>query len=109
MLDKEYCKSEEDCNNIGIHLTTIFQKTADLCLKNQKKSMNRTKKDNTKNEFKNVEIMFLYDRLKNDISNISKLLQKYPRDPYIRGRYFTLSKNIRKTIKKLKLNKRTIC
>ena len=38
MLDKEYCKSDEDCNNIGIHLTTIFQKTADLCLKNLKMS-----------------------------------------------------------------------
>ena len=52
--------------------------------------------------------MILYYNLKKEINHTSNLLRKYPRDPYIRGRFFTLSKNIRRTIKKAEIDQRNL-
>ena len=44
--------------------------------------------------------------MKKDMKNLAYLLTKYPRDPIIRGRFFTLKKSINKTIKQTLIDQR---
>ena len=49
--------------------------------------------------------MHLYYKLNKDISHISQLYQKYPRDPFIRGKFFLIRKNVLKTIQQAEIIK----
>ena len=98
ILENDYYLDQTGVDQIGKDLTNLIINAADMSLK---RKLNVNNKKKRKHVF-NKDIDDIYKRLKQDIKNIGYLLSKYPRDPFIRGRYFYLKKNIKQIIAKAK-------
>ena len=96
ILQNNYPVDQSGADKIGSDLTTLIQKSAKISLK-RKRSFKHSNK--LKHKFKNTELQLLYYKIKKDLNNLAYLLKKYPNDPYIRGRFFTEKKNIKKFVK----------
>ena len=93
---KTYKKSQEGLSLLCNDITNLYTTAANQSLKKHK--LNK-KKGNTKhNKLDNRN----YQTLKNTVKSLGKLMQQYPHDPQIRGRYLNTKKNFNKTLKKMK-------
>ncbi|CAG2209397.1 unnamed protein product [Mytilus edulis] len=88
-----------DINNMIKDVNTIFYEAANLSLKQKptKKSTSKLKQ-NVKKKPNWLDASL--SKLKNNLNDKEKLLQKYPFDPVIRSSFFSLLKHYRKTRKK---------
>ena len=96
IMSKNYPIDQNGADDLGQCIVTLFQKIANLSLKKKKKA-NQATKHSSQRKKKNVDS--LHKNLKNELRYISKLLTKFPRDPYLRGRFFTCTKNLKRLIK----------
>ena len=64
-----------------------------LCIRRKKNSKRKVRKPWFNND---------YDKLKKDLNDVNKLFHRYPTDPFIRGKYFSLKKKLKHLSKNLK-------
>ncbi len=94
IINRTYSKNDTDI--ISNDVTNIYQKVAKLSLK--KKRLYKQKKSNMGRSYKqDME----YRNLRKKLDNLAFLFDKYPKDPFIRGRFFHLKKNFSKILKKI--------
>ena len=102
VLLKNYKLKDNEIDKFCSDVTSIYQKAAQLGLKKKI----RKKHDKNNNRKFNHGQQMVYLNLKRDIKNVGNLLLKYPRDPFIRGRFFYLKRNLTRLMKKALLNQR---
>jgi hypothetical protein len=98
VLKTHYNTNEKSTEQLCVNVGDLIQKAAELSLKKSRKKKNIRKQRYTMNK----GMLDLYRQIKSEISNLGQLIQKYPRDPYIRGRFFHLKKKFGKIMKKAK-------
>ena len=98
ILDTNYGQNQAGTNKLGKDLTDLIHGAAALSLKRKRHVQIRPRK----RAAANPEINQLYKKLMQDIKTVGKLLLKYPNDPYLRGRYFHMKKQVKNTIARAK-------
>jgi hypothetical protein len=103
VMENKYSNTNEGIEDLCSDVTRIYQNAADFGLSKKISHQNRKKVRNSKYSWEENKT---YQMLKESLNALGKLLQKYPRDPYIRGKYISGKKNFRRTIKKARMEQR---
>lgn len=93
VLNNSYKLNEKDTDQFCEEVTTIYRKAAKLSLVKKKHYNRRVNKSNT---HESVE----YNLLKKQLKGLGSLLQKDPRNPFLRGKFFHLKRNFRNILRK---------
>lgn len=98
VLSEFYSLNEIDTDKLNENISNIYQKTARMSLQ-----MKRRKKQNSKTKKKNYTFQqnMDYHKLKKQLKDLGFLFSKFPRDPFIRGKFFHLKKNFSSMLKKI--------
>ena len=100
VLSHTYNESCQDVDALCENVAGIYKKAASLSLR----------KKIVKSRFKHVkhskESDKTYTKLREEISSLGSLLQKYPTDPHLRGKYMFLKKNFRRSLKRARAEQR---
>ncbi len=92
-----YCQMSLTHGKSSQDIALIYQKAADLFLK--KRNTHRIyKQKSAKNSTHQNQIH--YSNLRKQLKDLVNLFDKYPKDPFIRGKYFHLKRNFRRILKK---------
>ena len=102
ILNTDYPVNISGVNDIGHDTTNLIKTVADLTLK-RKKLKTRTSGTSNQTIKKNVAINQLYQNMRKELNSIGRLLMQFPRDPYLRGRFFQLKKSMKSNLKKAKI------
>lgn len=96
--NNQYKLDQNGTNDIGSDLLNLISKTAERCLVKRKGQYKGKHKNAHKS--KNIALDKYYSNLKKELRTLGENLLKYPRDPYLRGKYFSLKKNLKGLMKK---------
>ena len=97
--------TQEQTNELIKKFNSILVLEAKACMKSAKIPSKKGVSLRTKSRFKPKGFKWYSkecSNLKRRLQNLAKLLQRCPRDPYIRGQYCLAKKEYRKTVKKAK-------
>ena len=101
ILNTDYPVNTSGVNDIGHDTTNLIKTVVDLSLK-RKKIKTRTSGTSNQTIKKHVAINQLYQKMRKELNSIGRLLMQFPRDPYLRGRFFQLKKSMKSNLKKSK-------
>ena len=105
ILNTDYPVNTSGVDDIGHDATNLIKTVADLSFK-RKKIKNRTSGSSNQTIKKNVALNQLYQKMRKELNSIGRLLMQFPRDPYLRGRFFQLKKSMKSNLKKAKIEQR---
>ena len=104
-LSKPFPTSQKGINEMGSDLTHLISTIGDMSLK-RKRNVSHSKRKKTQNTNKHKDRTYV--ETKNELKSLWNLLMKYPRDPYIRGKYIHMKKLLQSIVKKLKREQKNI-
>ena len=96
---EKFANTANGIDELCSKVKTIYQTAANIGLTVKKTFSNKKIKHNSL-------VNQTYNNTKSQIRQLANLLQKYPNDPILRGKYITSKKNLRKKLKKARLVER---
>ena len=103
---KRFPIDQRGTNAMGNELVNLLTTAGDKCLKIRKPQVPR--KLNKNNRTGNSDVDKYYTSLKRELHTLGKNLLKYPRDPFLKGKFYCLKNNINKLIKKARQEQRNL-
>ncbi len=97
ILLNNYSIDEKGIDGISRDVATIYQKTATLCLKKKTKNAHRRRTQNNHHNYLKTK---QYNEMKKELKDLGYLLCRFPKDPFIRGKFFFMKKNFSKILKR---------